>query len=108
MTPNKITAVLKVTATIEIYDDEASEETVRYIIEQVLEDDGFDVDVALLKDQEPKTGKWILDDDDANCWKCSECGGLQQIIDGTPYENGWYFCPHCGTKLEEQAVKFDD
>jgi len=50
-TPHKITAVLKVTATIEIYDDEASEETVRYIIEHVLEDDGFDVDVALLKEQ---------------------------------------------------------
>jgi len=61
MTLNKITAVLKVTATIEIYDDEASEETVRYIIEQDLEDDGFDVDVALLKDQE-----WhmLAEDDD--------------------------------------------
>lgn len=57
----------------------------------------------LLKEQEPKTGKWILDDEDANSWECSECGALQQIIDGTPYENGWYFCPHCGTKLEEHG-----
>lgn len=54
-----------------------------------------------------KTKKWILDDEDANSWECSECGALQQIIDGMPYENGWYFCPHCGEKLEEQAVKWE-
>ena len=63
--------------------------------------------IALLKEQEPKTGVWILDDEDANSWECSECGSLQQIIDGTPYENGWSFCPHCGTKLEEQKVKLE-
>ena len=51
-TPNKITAVLKVTVTAEFFDDEASEETVRYAIEQDLEDAGFDVDVAILKEQE--------------------------------------------------------
>lgn len=55
----------------------------------------------------PKTGKWILEDEDSNSWECSECGALQQIIDGTPYENGWYFCPHCGTKLDEQVVKWE-
>ena len=63
--------------------------------------------IALLKEQEPKTGVWILDDEDANSWECSECGSLQQIIDGTPYENGWSFCPHCGTKLEEQKMKLE-
>ena len=71
-TPNKITAVLKVTATAEFFDDEASEETVRYAIEQDLEDAGFDVDVALLKEQEPKkqenTGK--------NCWPM--CGDIAE------------------------------
>ena len=40
-----------------------------------------------LKEQEPKTGKWILDDEDANSWECSECGGLLIINDGTPHEN---------------------
>lgn len=61
--------------------------------------------IGLLKEQKPKTGKWILADDDANAWECSECGALQQIIDGNPSENNWYFCPHCGAKLKEQAVK---
>ena len=59
--------------------------------------------IALLKEQETKTGKWILDDEDANSWECSECGGLLIINDGTPNENDWYFCPYCGSKLEEQG-----
>ena len=60
--------------------------------------------LELLKKQEPKTGKWILDDDDANSWECSECGGLLIINDGTPHENNWYFCPYCGAKLDKQDV----
>ena len=63
--------------------------------------------MELLKEQEAKTGKWILDDEDANSWECSECGGLLIINDGTPHENDWYFCPYCGSKLEEQAVKWN-
>lgn len=50
--PNKITATLKVVVTGEFYDDEASEETLRYCVEQDLEDAGFDVNVELLKEQE--------------------------------------------------------
>ena len=57
--------------------------------------------IALLNEQEPKTGKWILDDEDTNSWECSECGGLLIINDGTPHENDWHFCPYCGSKLEE-------
>lgn len=52
--PNKITATMKLVVTGEFYDDEASEETLRYCIEQDLEDAGFDVDVSLLKEQEPR------------------------------------------------------
>ena len=50
--PNKITTTLKVVITGEFYDDEVSEETLRYCAEQDLEDAGFDVDVSLLKEQE--------------------------------------------------------
>ena len=47
--PNKVTAVLKVVVTGEFYDDEASEETLRYCVEQDLEDAGFDVDVSVME-----------------------------------------------------------
>ena len=64
--PNKITAALKVVATGEFYDDEASEETLRYCVEQDLEDAGFDVDVEPLKEQ-----NWIsVRDRLPNCNGC--------------------------------------
>ena len=41
--PNKIKAKLIVEVEAEFYDDESSEETLRYCVEQDLEDDGLDV-----------------------------------------------------------------
>lgn len=57
MSPNKVKAVLKVKAAAEFYDDEATQETVRYCVEQALEDAGFEVDVSVLKKPEPP--HWI-------------------------------------------------
>ena len=47
--PNKVTATLKIVITGEFYDDEASEETLRYCVEQDLEDAGFDVEVSVMR-----------------------------------------------------------
>ena len=84
-TPNKITAVLKVTATAEFFDDEASEETLRYCIEQDLEDAGFEVDVSLLKEQKAVEPTW-------NRGKpfCGACG--LRI-------HGGKFCSECGKPI---------
>lgn len=37
----------------------------------------------------------------SNTYKCSACGEIQMIISGTPKENGWKYCPHCGAKMDE-------
>lgn len=37
----------------------------------------------------------------SNTYKCSACGRIQIIISGTPKENEWKYCPHCGAKMEE-------
>lgn len=51
-----------------------------------------------------KTGKWIFCENEtgegSNTYKCSACGEIQMIISGTPKENGWKYCPHCGVKME--------
>ena len=47
--PNKVTATLKIVITGEFYDNEASEETLRYFAEQALKDAGFDVDVSVMR-----------------------------------------------------------
>lgn len=41
--PNKIKAKLTVEVEAEFYDNESSEETLRYCVEQDLEDDGFNI-----------------------------------------------------------------
>lgn len=48
-------------------------------------------------------GKWIEDDDgwDEVIWRCSECDAVFTLIDGTPKENEYYFCPHCGADMRE-------
>ena len=46
----KITAGLQLRVTGEFYDDEASEETLRYCVEQDLEDAGFYADVSVMMD----------------------------------------------------------
>jgi hypothetical protein len=45
----KITAGLRLRVTGEFYDDEASEETLRYCVEQDLEDAGFYADVSVMR-----------------------------------------------------------
>ncbi len=92
-TPNKITVVLKVTATAEFFDDEASEETVRCAIEQDLEDAGFNVDVALLREQEPV--RW-LKISPAGIYECSGCG--QNVL--TRDIEAYRFCHGCGKKAK--------
>lgn len=47
--PNRVRAILKVTVAAEFFDDEATPETLRYCVEQTLEDAGFEVDVEHLK-----------------------------------------------------------
>ena len=56
----------------------------------------------LLKEQEAKTGHWIEKEDYAfdTYYDCSVCGESWSTIEGTPWENGMNYCPHCGAKME--------
>lgn len=53
-------------------------------------------------DAEPvRHGKWVLIEDMYDDhWQCSACGIEWTFIDGTAMENGAYYCPHCGAKLD--------
>ena len=96
--PNKITATLKVVCTGEFYDDEASEETLRYCIEQDLEDAGFDVDVTLLKEQEAVEPSFKQDEKGIFVWCCGSCGAyMYHIYDGIDKAKEYAkFCRQCG------------
>lgn len=51
---------------------------------------------------EPKVGKWIERDDgwENVFYECSECGEAFTLIDGTPTDNLYYYCPFCGAKMK--------
>ncbi len=52
---------------------------------------------ALSQPERPK-GRWIKY---GYKWKCSECDSKINI-DGTPEENGFYYCPNCGADMREE------
>ena len=51
--------------------------------------------------EERKKGKWIEQTDyiGDTYYDCSVCGESWTTIDGTPWENGMNFCPHCGARM---------
>ena len=98
--PNKVTTVLKVVVTGEFYDDDATEETLRYAVEQDLEDAGFDVDVAMLKEQEgvEPIAMQRMDGNFSFFVPYFLCGNCRYELVGQDV----MFCSHCG-----RAVKWD-
>ena len=48
-----------------------------------------------IKTLEPKTGHWILTDD--GFVYCSQC---EDSYYARPKDARWYYCPHCGAKME--------
>ena len=49
--------------------------------------------------QEVKYGKWETFDCDKNSYKCSACGDVQYLVEGTPKDNNYNYCPTCGAKM---------
>ena len=48
-----------------------------------------------------KTGRWIEQEgyDGDTYYDCSECGESFCLIDGTPTDNLYNYCPNCGAKM---------
>ena len=59
-------------------------------------------------EQEPKTGHWIEQDNWEDIYyECSECGEAFSLMDGTPTENMYNFCPNCGCRMIEPQESED-
>lgn len=50
---------------------------------------------------ERKKGKWIEEDDgwDGVFWRCSECNEPFYLVEGTPVDNEYHYCPNCGADM---------
>lgn len=47
--------------------------------------------------EERPTGEWKLDDTEQFCY-CSNC---EDTYYPRPLDPSWYFCPHCGARMED-------
>jgi len=50
-----------------------------------------------------RTGHWIEKEDfnGDTYYDCSECGESFCLIDGTPTDNLYNYCPNCGCRMQE-------
>ena len=73
----------------------------------------FDVLQGLedLPSAQPKRmkGRWevIEDWDGDDLYRCSECGSMFTLIDGTPEDNDYNFCPSCGADMKGEDDETD-
>lgn len=56
---------------------------------------------------ELKSAEWIEDEDVYGdpIFRCSNCEARFVLEEGTPEDNEYYYCPTCGAKIQEQALK---
>lgn len=52
---------------------------------------------------------WRKSTDDWGCtyYKCSQCSIEYILINGTPANNDYLYCSHCGAKMDEEETKND-
>ena len=53
---------------------------------------------------ERKKGKWVWD---GVSWRCSNCNKTVYLIDGTPVDNGFCYCPNCGKGMKIKETDCD-
>ena len=47
---------------------------------------------------EQKKGRWIFMKD-CEDWFCSNCKDIFMLLEGTPKDNDYNYCPNCGAKM---------
>ena len=54
-----------------------------------------------------KHAEWVEDEDMYGdpIYRCSVCNERFVLEEGTPTDNGYSYCPNCGAKMDEQALK---
>ena len=58
----------------------------------------LDMAIEALKEQERRKGYWE-DFDCGNSYRCTSCGEIWTLNDGTPAENNMNYCPKCGADM---------
>ena len=51
--------------------------------------------------------EWVEDEDVCGVpiFRCSNCDERFVLEEGTPFDNCYFYCPYCGAKMDEKALK---
>lgn len=79
-------------------------------IEQLLTCDGCEDFKDRSRFVELPHAEWIEDEDMYGdpIYHCSNCNEHFVLEEGTPTDNCYFYCPSCGAKMDEQALKERD
>lgn len=67
--------------------------------------EAMDIAIDALLDRE--YGEWLKmpdTEDGLLVFRCSQCDEEYVLLNGTPKENGYNFCPACGSEMEDNSV----
>ena len=60
---------------------------------------------GIIVDVEPvRNGRWEVSIDEwfgTDVYTCSKCRESYVLVEGTPKENLWHYCPNCGAQMNE-------
>ena len=62
------------------------------------QEEAWKLAIKALKEPERKKGYWE-DFDCGNSYRCTSCGEIWTLNDGTPEENNMNYCPKCGANM---------
>lgn len=68
--------------------------TVLLMFKQVIE--------AIPKADTERHAHWGIWDEDTNTYECSNCKNPFTLLEGTPEQNTYFYCPYCGCKMDEE------
>ena len=52
-------------------------------------------------------GRWEVSTDErfeTDVYTCSKCREDYVLVEGTPKENLWHYCPNCGAKMDMRSI----
>ena len=57
--------------------------------------------LSLPKADTERHAHWGIWDEDTNTYECSNCKNPFTLLEGTPEQNTYFYCPYCGCKMDE-------
>lgn len=88
---NRGTAIAKLTA-LEVTEPNATMADAKRVLADI---PGADVVPVVHGRWEVSTDEWF----ETDVYTCSKCRESYVLVEGTPKENLWHYCPNCGAKM---------